>query len=118
MNDGCGVDALSNDARIHAVDNSLVFRAKDAEVVRVMYQLVIEVREDCCPKAAVILETAEPNALANSIIRISAGSACAQTTCGSARTGRQGAGQRWCRFSVRILKRLDGAVMCDQDDNR
>ena len=43
---------------------SPVFRAKDAEVVRAMYHLATEMLEDCCPRAARILEDAEPDVLA------------------------------------------------------
>jgi transposase-like protein len=43
---------------------SPVFRAKDAEVVRAMYHLATEMLEECCQRAARILEAAEPDALA------------------------------------------------------
>lgn len=41
-----------------------VFRAKDADAVRAMYHVACEMLEGCCPKAAAILEEAEPDALA------------------------------------------------------
>jgi hypothetical protein len=41
-----------------------VFRAKDAGVVRCAYHLACEMLEECCPKAAAIMEEAEVDALA------------------------------------------------------
>ena len=41
-----------------------IFRAKDADQVRAMYHLACEMLEECCPKAARVLEEAEPDALA------------------------------------------------------
>jgi transposase-like protein len=41
-----------------------IFRAKDADQVRVMYHLACEMLEECCPRAARVLEDAELDALA------------------------------------------------------
>lgn len=41
-----------------------ISRAKDADQVRAMHHLACEMLEECCPKAARVLEEAEPDALA------------------------------------------------------
>ena len=43
---------------------SPVFRAKDAATAQAMYHVACDMLRDCCPKAAVVAEEAEPDALA------------------------------------------------------
>ena len=43
---------------------SPVFRGRDAATVTAMYHVAIDMLEACCPRAAAILEEAEPDALA------------------------------------------------------
>ena len=43
---------------------SPVFRGKDAGAVAAMYHVAVEMLEGCCPRAARVLEEAEPDALA------------------------------------------------------
>ena len=43
---------------------SPVFRGRDAATVTAMYHVACDMLEACCPRAAAILEEAEPDALA------------------------------------------------------
>lgn len=43
---------------------SQVFRARDAATVAAMYHAACDMLEECCPRAAAVLEEAEPDALA------------------------------------------------------
>ncbi len=43
---------------------SPVFRTKDAATAQAMYHVACDMLRDCCPKAAVVAEEAEPDALA------------------------------------------------------
>jgi transposase-like protein len=98
---------------------SPVFRAKDAEVVRAMYHLATEMLEECCPRAARILEDAEPDALAY-LDFPSTHWKRLRTNNVQERTNREI--KRRSKVvqvfpSVKSLERLVGAVMCDQDDD-
>ena len=97
---------------------SPVFRAKDAEVVRAMYHLATEMLEDCCPRAARILEDAEPDALAYLDFPASHWKRL-RTNNVQERTNREV--KRRSRVvqvfpSTKSLERLVGAVMCDEDE--
>ena len=97
---------------------SPVFRAKDADVVRAMYHLAIEMLESCCPKAASILEEAEPDALAYLDLPSSHWKRL-RTNNVQERTNREI--KRRSRVvqvfpSTKSLERLVGAVMCDEDE--
>ena len=98
---------------------SPVFRAKDAEVVRAMYHLATEMLEKCCPRAARILEDAEPDALAY-LDFPSTHWKRLRTNNVQERTNREI--KRRSKVvqvfpSTKALERLVGAVMCDQDDD-
>ncbi|MDD6651228.1 MAG: IS256 family transposase [Eggerthellales bacterium] len=95
-----------------------VFRAKDADTVRAMYHVACEMLEGCCPKAAAVLEEAEPDALAyldfpqSHWKRLRANNV-------QERANREI--KRRSRVvqvfpSEKSLLRLAGAVMCDQDE--
>lgn len=97
---------------------SPIFRAKDADVVRAMYHLAAEMLEGCCPKAASILENAEPDALAYLDFPSSHWKRL-RTNNVQERTNREI--KRRSKVvqvfpSARSLERLVGAVMCDQDE--
>jgi len=98
---------------------SPVFRAKDADVVRAMYHLATEMLEECCPRAARILEDAEPDALAY-LDFPSTHWKRLRTNNVQERTNREI--KRRSKVvqvfpSTKALERLVGAVMCDQDDD-
>lgn len=79
-----------------------VFRAKDADQVRVMYHLACEMLGECCPRAARVFEEAEPDALAYLDLPQSHWKRLrTNTTCRSAPTGGSSAGRGWCRSSPR-----------------
>ena len=95
-----------------------VFRAKDAGTVRAMYHVACEMLEACCPRAAALLEEAEPDALAyldfpqDHWKRL-------RTNNVQERANREI--KRRSRVvqvfpSEKSLLRLAGAVMCDQDE--
>lgn len=95
-----------------------VFRAKDPNQVRAMYHLACEMLEGCCPKAARVLEEAEPDALAYLDFPKSHWKRL-RTNNVQERTNREI--KRRSRVvqvfpSVESLTRLVGAVMCEQDD--
>ncbi|MBR3158028.1 MAG: IS256 family transposase [Atopobiaceae bacterium] len=97
---------------------SPVFRAKDAEVVRATCHLATEMLEECCPRAARILEDAEPDALAY-LDFPSTHWKRLRTNNVQERTNREL--KRRSRVvqvfpSTKALERLVGAVMCDQDE--
>lgn len=94
------------------------FRAKDAGTVRAMYHVACEMLEACCPRAAALLEEAEPDALAyldfpqDHWKRL-------RTNNVQERANREI--KRRSRVvqvfpSEKSLLRLAGAVMCDQDE--
>ena len=94
-----------------------VFRAKDAEQVRVLYHLAAEMLEECCPKAAEIWEDAEPDALA--CLDFPASHWKRLRTNNQERTSREI--RRRTKVvqafpSERSLLRLVGAVLAEQDD--
>ena len=97
---------------------SPVFRAKDPDAVRAMYHLACSMLEGCCPRAAAVLEEAEPDALA--YLDFPAGHwKRLRTNNLQERTNREI--KRRSRVvqvfpSVASLERLAGAVMCDQDE--
>lgn len=95
-----------------------IFRAKDADQVRVMYHLACEMLEECCPRAARVLEDAEPDALAYLDLPQSHWRRL-RTNNVQERTNREI--KRRSRVvqvfpSVASLTRLVGAVMCEQDE--
>lgn len=95
-----------------------VFRAKDAAQVRAMYHLACEMLEECCPKAARVLEEAEPDALAYLDFPRSHWKRL-RTNNLQERTNREI--KRRSRVvqafpSKESLMRLVGAVMCEQDE--
>ncbi len=95
-----------------------VFRAKDAEQVRVLYHLAAEMLEECCPKAAEIWEDAEPDALAYLDFPASHWKRL-RTNNVQERTNRE---IKRCTKVVQVfpsersLLRLVGAVLAEQDD--
>lgn len=95
-----------------------VFRAKDPNQVRAMYHLACEMLEGCCPKAARVLEEAEPDALAyldfpkSHWKRLRINNVQERTN----REIRRRSGVVQVFPSVESLTRLVGAVMCEQDD--
>ena len=97
---------------------SPVFRGKDAGAVAAMYHVAVEMLEGCCPKAARVLEEAEPDALAYLDFPQSHWKRL-RTNNLQERTNREI--KRRSRAvqvfpSVASLERLAGAVMCEQDD--
>ena len=94
------------------------FRAKDAGTVRAMYHVACEMLEACCPRAAALLEEAEPDALAYL--------AFPQVHWKRLRTNNvQERANREIKRRRRVVQvfpseksllRLAGAVMCDQDE--
>lgn len=94
-----------------------VFRAKDAEQVRVLCHLAAEMLGECCPKAAEIWEDAEPDALAcldfpaSHWKRLRTNNVQERTSCEIRR--RTKAVQAFP--SERPLLRLVGAVLAEQD---
>ena len=95
-----------------------VFRAKDADTVRAMYHVACEMLEGCCPKAAAVLEEAEPDALAHLDFPQSHWKRL-RTNNVQERANREI--KRRSRVvqvfpSEKSLLRLAGAVMCDQDE--
>lgn len=95
-----------------------VFRAKDKDQVKAMYHLACELLEKCCPKAAKILEEAEPDALAYLDFPESHWKRL-RTNNVQERTNREI--KRRSRVvqvfpSVASLERLVGSVMCEQDE--
>ena len=96
-----------------------VFRAKDADTVRAMYHVACEMLEDCCPRAAAVLEEAEPDALAYLDFPQSHWKRLRTNNVQERSTNREI--KRRSRVvqvfpSERSLLRLAGAVMCDQDE--
>ena len=95
-----------------------VFRAKDADTVRAMHHVACEMLEGCCPKAAAVLEEAEPDALAYLDFP--------QEHWKRLRTNNvQERANREIKRRSRVVQvfpseksllRLAGAVMCDQDE--
>ena len=97
---------------------SPVFRGKDAGAVAAMYHVAVEMLEGCCPRAARVLEEAEPDALAYLDFPASHWKRL-RTNNLQERTNREI--KRRSRVvqvfpSVASLERLAGAVMCEQDD--
>ena len=97
---------------------SPVFRGKDAGAVAAMYHVAVEMLESCCPRAARVLEEAEPDALAYLDFPASHWKRL-RTNNLQERTNREI--KRRSRVvqvfpSVASLERLAGAVMCEQDD--
>ena len=97
---------------------SPVFRGKDAPAVAAMYHVAVEMLESCCPRAARLLEEAEPDALAYLDFPASHWKRL-RTNNLQERTNREI--KRRSRVvqvfpSVASLERLAGAVMCEQDD--
>ncbi len=97
---------------------SPVFRAKDADVVRATCHLATEMLEDCCQRAAHVLEEAGPDALAYIDFPSSYWKRL-RTNNVQERTNRET--RRRSRVvqvfpSAKSLERLVGAVMCDQDE--
>ncbi len=95
-----------------------IFRAKDADQVRAMYHLACEMLEECCPKAARVLEEAEPDALAYLDLPQSRWRRT-RTNNVQERTNREI--KRRSRVvqvfpSEASLTRLVGAVLCEQDE--
>jgi len=95
-----------------------VFRLKEEGAVRAAYHLAIEMLESCCPKAAEILELAEPDALAY-LDFPPAHWKRLRTNNVQERANREI--KRRSRVvqvfpSVASLERLAGAVMCDMDE--
>lgn len=95
-----------------------VFRLKDAGAVRAAYHLAVEMLDGCCPRAAHVLEEAEADALA--YLDFPQGHwKRLRTNNLQERTNREI--KRRSRAvqvfpSTDALKRLVGAVMCDQDE--
>ena len=97
---------------------SPVFRGRDAPAVAAMCHVAVETLESCCPKAARVLEGAEPDALAcldfpqGHWRRLRANNLQERTNREIER--RSGAVQAFP--SVASPERLAGAVMCERDD--
>lgn len=95
-----------------------VFRLKEEGAARAAYHLAVEMLESCCPKAAEILEEAEPDALAYLDFPASHWKRL-RTNNVQERANREI--KRRSRVvqvfpSVASLERLAGAVMCDMDE--
>ena len=95
-----------------------VFRGKDADEVRAMYHVACDMLADCCPKAAAVLEGAEPDALAYLDFPASHWKRLRANNV-QERANREI--KRRSRVvqvfpSVASLERLAGAVMCDEDE--
>ena len=97
---------------------SPAFRAKDAAAARAMYHVACDMLRDCCPKAADVAEEAEPDALAYLAFPPSHWKRL-RTNNVQERANREI--KRRSRVvqvfpSEESLKRLVGAVMCEQDE--
>ena len=97
---------------------SPVFRGRDAATVTAMYHVACDMLEACCPRAAAILEEAEPDALAHLDFPPSHWKRL-RTNNVQERTNREI--KRRSRVvqvfpSIKSLVRLGGAVMCEQDE--
>ena len=97
---------------------SQVFRGRDAATVTAMYHVACDMLEGCCPRAAAILEGAEPDALAYLDFPPSHWKRL-RTNNVQERTNREI--KRRSRVvqafpSTASLVRLAGAVMCEQDE--
>ena len=97
---------------------SPVFRAKDAATARAMYHVACDMLRECCPKAAVAAEEAEPDALAYLAFPPSHWKRL-RTNNLQERVNREI--KRRSRVvqvfpSEKSLERLVGAVMCEQDE--
>lgn len=97
---------------------SQVFRGRDAATVTAMYHVACDMLEGCCPRAATILEEAEPDALAYLDFPPSHWKRL-RTNNVQERTNREI--KRRSRVvqafpSTASLVRLAGAVMCEQDE--
>lgn len=97
---------------------SQVFRGRDAATVTAMYHVACDMLEGCCPRAAAILEGAEPDALAY-LDFPSTHWKRLRTNNVQERTNREI--KRRSRVvqvfpSTGSLVRLAGAVMCEQDE--
>lgn len=97
---------------------SPVFRAKDADVARAMYHVACDMLRECCPKAADVAEEAEPDALAYLQFPKSHWKRL-RTNNLQERANREI--KRRSRVvqvfpSEESLKRLVGAVVCEQDE--
>lgn len=97
---------------------SQVFRGRDAATVTAMYHVACDMLEGCCPRAAAILEEAEPDALAYLDFPPSHWKRL-RTNNVQERTNREI--KRRSRVvqafpSTASLARLAGAVMCEQDE--
>lgn len=97
---------------------SQVFRGRDAATVTAMYHVACDMLEACCPRAAAILEEAEPDALAYLDFPPSHWKRL-RTNNVQERTNREI--KRRSRVvqafpSTASLVRLAGAVMCEQDE--
>lgn len=97
---------------------SQVFRGRDAATVTAMYHVACDMLEGCCPRAAAILEEAEPDALAYLDFPPSHWKRL-RTNNVQERTNREI--KRRSRVvqsfpSAASLVRLAGAVMCEQDE--
>ena len=97
---------------------SQVFRGRDAATVAAMYHVACDMLEGCCPRAAAILEEAEPDTLAYLDFPPSHWKRL-RTNNLQERTNREI--KRRSRVvqafpSTASLLRLAGAVMCEQDE--
>lgn len=97
---------------------SQVFRGRDAATVTAMYHVACDMLQGCCPRAAAILEEAEPDALAYLDFPPSHWKRL-RTNNVQERTNREI--KRRSRVvqafpSTASLVRLAGAVMCEQDE--
>lgn len=97
---------------------SQVFRGRDAATVTAMYHVACDMLQGCCPRAAAILEEAEPDALAYLDFPPSHWKRL-RTNNVQERTNREI--KRRSRVvqvfpSTGSLVRLAGAVMCEQDE--
>lgn len=97
---------------------SQVFRGRDATTLAAMYHASCDMLEECCPRAAAVLEEAEPDALAYLDFPPAHGKRL-RTNNVQERTNREI--KRRSRVgqvfpSTGSLVRLAGAVMCEQDE--
>lgn len=97
---------------------SQVFRGRDAATVTAMYHAACDMLEECCPRAAAVLEEAEPDALAYLDFPPTHWKRL-RTNNVQERTNREI--KRRSRVvqvfpSTGSLVRLAGAVMCEQDE--
>jgi transposase-like protein len=91
-----------------------IFRARDADVVRAAHHVACDMLEKCCPKAAKVMEKAEPDALAYLDFLVSYWKRLRADNVQERTNHETGRRSRVVQVfpSAASLERLAGAVMC------